>query len=151
LGGVKPTLSVGDPQPAAYHSPVLDVSGGELIVILLVALVVLGPTRLPEMARKAGQWSRELRNTARELRAGLEAEVKEVREVVEEARRPLKEARQELKSASQAFDDAAAPAAHPVAWTGPKPVSGPTPAEAMEDLAKIERGVSLEEEPGSTE
>lgn len=145
----KGQLPGGDPQPTAYHSPVLDISGGEFIVILLVALVVLGPTRLPEMARKAGQWSRELRDTARELRAGLEAEVKEVRQVVEEARRPLQEAAEELKSASSAFDEAASPTR--MAWTGPKPVSGPTPGEAMEDLAKIEQGLPLEEEPRSPE
>jgi Sec-independent protein translocase protein TatA len=35
--------------------------GGEIIIILLLALVVLGPTRLPELARKLGEWTAELR------------------------------------------------------------------------------------------
>ena len=52
--------------------------GGEIIIILLVALVVLGPQRLPEVARKIGQWSAELRQAARELRSGLEKEVAEL-------------------------------------------------------------------------
>ena len=44
--------------------------GGEIIIILLLALVVLGPTRLPELARKLGEWTAELRSAARDLRQG---------------------------------------------------------------------------------
>ena len=117
----------------------LDVSGGELIVILLVALVVFGPQRLPDLARRAGQWSRELRNAARELRAGLEAEVKEVKEAVEEVRQPLREAKAELRQATGAFDDAAQQAR--LAWRGPQPAKGPTAKEALEDLDRIEQGL----------
>ena len=57
--------------------------GGEIIIILLVALVVLGPQRLPEVARKIGRWSAELRQAARELRSGLEKEAAELRDVAE--------------------------------------------------------------------
>jgi len=32
-----------------------NVGGGEFLIILLVALVVLGPTRLPEAARQIGK------------------------------------------------------------------------------------------------
>jgi sec-independent protein translocase protein TatB len=32
-----------------------NVGGGELLVILLIALMVLGPDRLPGFARKAGK------------------------------------------------------------------------------------------------
>ncbi len=48
------------------------ISGAEVIIILLVALVVLGPDRLPQVARKAGQVMGEMRKVS----AGFEAEMR---------------------------------------------------------------------------
>ena len=36
----------------------------ELMVILLVAVVVFGPERLPDLARQAGRFVRQVRNLA---------------------------------------------------------------------------------------
>ena len=50
---------------------------GELFVIGLVALIVFGPQRLPEMARKVGGYIRELRfGRPPRSREGLDAEVR---------------------------------------------------------------------------
>ena len=49
-----------------------NVGGGELLIIFLVALVVLGPTKLPEAARQLGKWMGEFRR----LSAGFQAEVR---------------------------------------------------------------------------
>ena len=38
-----------------------NVGGGELLVILLVALLILGPAKLPEVARQAGRAMAEFR------------------------------------------------------------------------------------------
>ncbi len=38
-----------------------NVGGGEIIVILLLALLVLGPDKLPDAARKAGRYLNEFR------------------------------------------------------------------------------------------
>ena len=65
--------------------------GGEIIIILLLALVVLGPTRLPELAKKLGEWTAELRSAARDLRRGLEAEVADIKQVGEDLKAPLDE------------------------------------------------------------
>jgi TatA/E family protein of Tat protein translocase len=45
---------------------------GEIIVIVVVGLMVLGPRRLPEIARQIGRVIRELRRAAYELQVNLE-------------------------------------------------------------------------------
>ncbi len=44
-------------------------SFGELVVLLIVGMVVLGPKELPAMLRKLGQWSGKLRRMASDIRA----------------------------------------------------------------------------------
>lgn len=52
-----------------------SVSPAEILTIAVVALVVFGPKRLPEMSRKIGGALRELKDTAADLRRGLESEL----------------------------------------------------------------------------
>lgn len=52
-----------------------SVSPAEILTIAVVALVVFGPKRLPEISRKAGKVLRELKNAAEDLRRGIESEV----------------------------------------------------------------------------
>lgn len=53
----------------------LNIGGGELLLILLVALVVLGPDKLPDAARQAGRLMQEFRKISngfqRELRSAM--------------------------------------------------------------------------------
>lgn len=44
-------------------------SPGELLLILMVAMVVLGPEKLPEVAASLGKWIREFRRATEELTA----------------------------------------------------------------------------------
>lgn len=134
--------------------------GSEIFVILLVALVVLGPERLPEIARKLGGYTAELRKAARELRAGLESELGDVSGIVDDVRSPINEIKQVARDttgemrkvgseAKRDLDEAAGEARSPSSWVGPKPISGPTPADAMADLESIERtGLPLDEASG---
>jgi sec-independent protein translocase protein TatB len=73
-----------------------DISATELIIILLVALVVFGPQRLPELARKAGGWARSVREAASDLRRGLDDEVAGLREPIEEARRTVEDVKRSV-------------------------------------------------------
>ncbi len=59
--------------PPTIHG-VFSVSPAEILTIALIALIVFGPKRLPEISRKAGKVLRELKETAGELKAGIEAE-----------------------------------------------------------------------------
>jgi sec-independent protein translocase protein TatB len=55
-----------------------NVGGPEVLVILLVALIALGPSQLPEAARKVGQVMSEIRKVSssfqRELTSAFEME-----------------------------------------------------------------------------
>jgi len=108
---------------------------GEIVIIAILALVVLGPKRLPEMARKVGHWISELRKAAREITAGLEAEVSGLKEVrkelttpIEEVKKPFTEIRDEVKGLGGEKNKK----------KRRKPVSGPTPEDAMRDLEQME-------------
>lgn len=103
--------------------------GGEIIIILIVALLVFGPTRLPDLANKLGRWTAELRTAARDIRRGLEAEVSDLKGPIDELKQTTADLKRQVDEAGVSRLD----------WTGPKPVSGPTPEEAMADLDEIER------------
>src|ERR1043165_4842371 len=52
----------------------LNLGAGEIILILVVALLVLGPKRLPELARGLGKFMREFRRQTDEVRSVVERE-----------------------------------------------------------------------------
>src|SRR5256885_1671617 len=52
----------------------LNIGTGELIMIAVVALLVLGPKRLPELARGIGKFMREFRRQTDEVRGVVERE-----------------------------------------------------------------------------
>ncbi len=80
----------------------LNVGGPEILVILVIGLIVLGPEKLPEMARKAGNVMRELRRMSQgfqtELRDALDEPVRIVREPVEQMRTTFGAAGAELRA-----------------------------------------------------
>ncbi len=49
----------------------------ELLIVLVVALLVLGPRKLPEMARTLGRGMAEFRRASDELRSTLNASIEE--------------------------------------------------------------------------
>ncbi|MET0496717.1 MAG: Sec-independent protein translocase protein TatB [Steroidobacteraceae bacterium] len=52
-----------------------EVGFSEIVLILGLALLVLGPEKLPGLAEKVGRWTGRARAMARQLRAQLEQEV----------------------------------------------------------------------------
>jgi sec-independent protein translocase protein TatB len=97
---------------------VFGFSLSELIVVIVVALVVIGPKDLPKMLRKLGQYAGKLRRMASELRAqsgidealrteGLSDDIAEIRKL----------ARGELDAVQRAAVDVSSPAASPAAST----------------------------------
>lgn len=79
----------------------------ELVVIMVVALIVFGPTRLPELARSLGRAMSEFRRASTDIRQTFNEAVQEPKP----APAPVPPAPVIAPPESQALADAAAPTA----------------------------------------
>jgi len=119
------------------------ISFSELLLVGLVALLVLGPERLPGAARTAGLWVGRLKRSFNAIKAEVEREIG-----ADEIRRQLhnehilsleQEAKKILSPLTQAINPSAAPpqsAAAPVVPGVPEPVvhdSAPVAANLVHD------------------
>jgi Tat protein translocase TatB subunit len=69
----------------------LDMSGGEMILIALVALLVLGPQKMSEVARKAGKMMSEVKRVSSDFTSQLNEETASLREEVKSVKETLKD------------------------------------------------------------
>jgi len=93
-----------------------DVGFSELLIIAVVALVVLGPERLPKAARFAGLWVRKARAQWYSVKSELELELaqdemnKHLQSVENSIKAPMQELQQDLQQTEteiqRGFDDA---------------------------------------------
>ncbi len=60
----------------------------ELLIVLVVALLVLGPRKLPDAARALGRGMAEFRRASADLRNSLTAPIDEIKETVRDLDRP---------------------------------------------------------------
>ena len=70
----------------------------ELIIIFVIALIIFGPRKLPELGRSLGKSLAEFKRASNDLRSTLEEEIR------------LEEQQQRVEAAKQAADHATAPA-----------------------------------------
>lgn len=61
----------------------------ELMVILVLALILLGPKRIPQLARSLGKSVSELRRVTDELRETVEEEMEPLKEELDRIQDPL--------------------------------------------------------------
>jgi sec-independent protein translocase protein TatB len=71
----------------------LDISFTELVFCLVIALIVLGPEKLPKVARTVGRWAGQAKVYMRNLSSELERETQssELKKQLQEANRQLRE------------------------------------------------------------
>jgi sec-independent protein translocase protein TatB len=101
-----------------------EVGFQELLMIALLALIVLGPEKLPKLAAKVGHWTGRARAMARNLRTQLEQEVsydelKQQKEAAEAALRRAQEAPMDFHADITADET-------PATTSETAPVSNPT-------------------------
>ncbi len=127
----------------------------ELVVIAVVALLVFGPERLPEIAGKIGKGVRELRAATGELTTEFQRAIGEAQSTIEDVKQPAIEVRQTAESALSTvrLDQVASPpisAADPASNTQPtvaRHINGgehaqrlPTKEDPLADLGGFDDG-----------
>jgi len=86
-----------------------DISAGELMIIMLVAFLVFGPSKIPEIARKIGRGMNEIRRASDEIKREISKETRKVENdmnVEGSVYQDIKKTADEIK---QDFDDVARP------------------------------------------
>jgi sec-independent protein translocase protein TatB len=108
-----------------------DIGAAELLVIIIVAVIVIGPKDFPLAMRTAGRWIGKVRRVSAHFRSGIDAMVREAE--LEDMEKKWKAQNEEIMRRSAALTNEAngAETATPV-MTGPPPVDTP-PAEAQPD------------------
>ncbi len=81
-----------------------DIGFSELLLIAVVALVVLGPERLPKAARFAGLWVRRARNQWDSVKQELERELHadEIKRQFREAQQSVQDTEAQLRASGEA-------------------------------------------------
>jgi sec-independent protein translocase protein TatB len=117
----------------------LDIGFGEMMIIGVLAIVIVGPERLPEMMRFLGRQYGKLMRTSNELRraffmeadrAEAEARAADMKARREDAKKRAEEARARALAERAALTSA--PPAPPAEGPPPTPSMEPSPAPTME-------------------
>ena len=79
----------------------LDISFGEIFLIVAAIFIIFGPQRIPEIARKVGKGMREVRKASTEIKREINREVNtyktdlDLERIVNESEEPGKDAKED--------------------------------------------------------
>jgi len=122
----------------------------EIFTIVVVILIVFGPNRLPELARKAGALASKARSAMDSLKSELDAEYGEVIAPLREARNEIRSAGAEIKGQISTFGDEVAGAGKEIKaitekTLDPNSKTAPEPPAAESDVANPIEGKAAAE------
>ncbi|MGV3636197.1 MAG: Sec-independent protein translocase subunit TatA/TatB [Flavobacteriales bacterium] len=100
-----------------------DISGGELMVIMLFALLFFGSKGIPDLARTMGRTMRQVRDASNEVQREIQRGANEVSRAVSEQRRTF----QQSLEAEQAKAPTIPPPPNTVTEEPKTPDPGPKP------------------------
>jgi len=137
----------------------LDFSLGELTLIGAVALVVLGPERLPRVARTFGQWLGKAQHYVSQVRSEIQREVElsDLKRLQEEARdaaqsigSTVRDAAASLESAARPFaGSASTPDSPPPSWASHRFNSRRRPSASFYELEEAVEQLRRQSRPGA--
>jgi sec-independent protein translocase protein TatB len=123
----------------------IEISLGKMVLLALIALIVLGPEKLPGAARTAGALLRRVRSGWDNVRAEVERELE-----IEEIRRTAREAAAQAEAAQNAMKDtlqqAHEPLADAAAMLKDVPVKDAPPVMKPVDAGHLESASELQTE-----
>ena len=105
-----------------------DIGAAELLVIVIVAVVVIGPKDMPRAMRTAGRWIGQIRRVSGHFRAGIDAMVREAE--LEDMEKKWKAQNEEIMRRSAA--NAEAQGSTPL-MTGPPPARSDDDPDPLSD------------------
>ncbi len=89
-----------------------DIGASELLVILIVAILVIGPKDMPLAMRTAGKWIGKIRRVSTHFRSGIDAMIREAElEEMEQKWKAQNEAIMARSGAGDAADEMTGPPA----------------------------------------
>lgn len=113
----------------------------ELLLILAVALIVIGPKKLPDLARSLGRAMGEFKKATTELKESIQidSELKEVKQAFDQINTPAEtgtEKKTVAKTADPAGEEPAGDLAGPPAAPDPADSAGPAPHATEKEGSK---------------
>lgn len=115
---------------------------GELVFILIIAVIVLGPGKLPEVARALGKTMREFRSISDGFQSELRKELNDASSTVKDDAKPLSELSDSLSSIRDVLNPAST-----AATSQAKQVSGASGSTSEPDGNKKDSQVVDKEAP----
>jgi Tat protein translocase TatB subunit len=113
----------------------------ELIIIVVLALIILGPNKLPDLARALGKGMAEFRKATQEMKENLDLDegIQEVKKATQEIKENLT-MDQELQEVKDGFIDSISGLDRPLDMaesTESQDIGGTTAQEALETGEKV--------------
>jgi sec-independent protein translocase protein TatA len=86
-----------------YH--LLFISGGELVVVALVFLLLFGSKKIPEMARGLGKGLREFKKAADDIKREITENVPDIKKNIDDLEKDVKKTSKDLLDDISKFKD----------------------------------------------
>jgi len=114
-----------------------DIAFSEIVVISVVALIVIGPERLPKVARTLGHMFGRLQRYVNDVKADInrEMELDELRKLKSEVQSAASEFESSIHKAAQEVDSGVRSVETELNGAGAAPPASATPAAATADTA----------------
>ena len=121
-----------------------DISFMEMLIVAIAALLVIGPERLPKVARQAGQWVSKMRRYVEDVKSDFNrqlelSELRDLKKDVEDAARSIEGsvggAVTDMKSS---FDSVQQSLEEP-SGTGDSSTSAPAPVTNWDEIYAVRR------------